>query len=304
MEMAKTAVNRARSAGRGLAPKLNAATVVMSRQQIENEFDRIDRMATSDAMAIEMRRAAIDRMLEATNNGSEWDRYYSGVSFIRDSEWYWRERGFNSFEEFWHQCGGKAFGEFSELENLYNFAKTACPDLFKMDVDQAMEAHRLVATQAATLSRVLPLKSHGGEGRANKIKAKSSQAFFDSAKDAKDRLIGAASYVPASGSSLERRFARIRRDRPDVASDLLTGKYIKKVKSGLWEIDIAAAELLVYGKKDSTKKAIDKNRSNSPHNLVKMLKKVIAKHSVDEVIAAVNAESYIGVKLIRSKKGG
>jgi len=286
--LSKSAINRARSIGRGMAPHINPALVVMTKEQIESEFKRIDSAAHTDAEAVEMRRAALDAVVESSNNGTGWAKFYTAIEFIKESDWYWRDAGYNSFEEFWSANGGKAFGDFAELERTYNIAKTACPDMFNMSVSQALATYRKISAQADKLRRVAPMGKHGqGAPRKDAIKASSARTF-DTAGDAIDRIEDAATYRPASGNSIERRFARIRRDSPEVAADLLAGKYVKQLKSGVYEIDLTTAEELVYGKKDSKLRSKLKGTKDTPHNMALMIKRVIKKHSVKEVIDAIN----------------
>jgi len=286
--LAATAINRAHSKGRGMAPHISPTVVVMSKEQIESEFRRIDGAAHTDAEAVEMRRAALDAVIESSNQGAGWAKFYTAIAFVKDSEWYWRDAGYDTFEKFWSENGGKAFGDFADLERAYNFAKTACPDLFEMDVNRAIDTYRKIEVQASKLRPIAPAKPHGGDVKSkDAIKARAAK-HFDTPQDAVAHIESASTYRPASGNSIERRFARIRRDAPDVAADMLDGKYIKQLKAGVWEIDITAAEEKVYGKKDSRLRAVEKGQTNTPENVAKMIKRVLKKYSMDEIVSAIN----------------
>ena len=296
------AIKRARSTGRGMAPHINPALIVMSKEQIEGEFKRINSVAHTNAEAVEMRRAALDFVIESSNQGSGWAKFYTSIEFVKQNEWYWRDAGYDTFEDFWAENGGKAFADFAELERTYNIAKTACPDMFNMDASEALATYRRISAQADKLRRVAPMKSPGGViNNKNAIKAGAAK-HFDTPQDAIERIEDAATYKAASGGSVERRFARIRRDSPEVAADLLAGKYIKQLKSGVYEIDLTTAEELVYGKKDSRLVAKDKNQANTPQNVAKMIKRVLKKHDIAEIIAAIN--TIPGIKARKTNANG
>lgn len=282
------AIKRARSTGRGMAPHISPALIIMSKEQIESEFKRINSVAHTDAEAVEMRRAALDFVIESSNKGYGWAKFYTSIEFVKQNEWYWRDAGYDTFEEFWSDNGGKAFADFAELERTYNIAKTACPDMFNMNATEALATYRRISAQAEKLRGVAPMKAHGGDVKSKAAIKAGAAKHFDTPEDAIERIENAATYKAASGGSVERRFARIRRDSPEVAADLLAGKYIKQVKLGVYEIDLTTAEELVYGKKDSQLRKVEKIQTNTPHNMVLMIKRVLKKHDVAEIIAAIN----------------
>lgn len=170
-------------------------------------------------------------------NLGDWARFYEAVEIVREQDDYWKSKGYASFEEFWHAVAGPSFRSFKELEDVYNFAKTACPELFHIDFDGAKQLRK-------RLSALI-----GRSGNGTIAGARSKKRLYEDASEAHAALSDAMKWHNAGGTSLEYRLAKLRRDRPDIAARILAGEYFKYLRTGQIGIDMAAAERDAYGDK-------------------------------------------------------
>lgn len=193
------------------------------------------------------------------SNWGTWAKFYEAVAIIRDQSSYWKGKGFDSFESFWRTKAGPAFQSFKELESIYNFAKTACPELFGIDFDGAKQLLR----KLEKLSAVPALGHHGGNGRRIK------KRLYSGTEEAHAAVSEAMKWHNAGGTSLEYRLAKIKRDRPDIAARILAGEYFKTLGTGQIGIDMAAAEREAYG--EPTRKSQPKP-SGVGSNVAKMIR--------------------------------
>lgn len=169
------------------------------------------------------------------SNWGNWAKFYEAVSIIREQNTYWQSKGFDSFENFWRAKAGPAFQSFKELENIYNFAKTACPELFGIDFEGA----RQLLIKLENLSAIPALAGNGG------VRVK--KRLYTGAEEAHAAVTQAMGWHNAGGNSLEYRLAKIKRDRPDIAARILAGEFFKTLGTGQIGIDMAAAEHEAYG---------------------------------------------------------
>lgn len=168
-------------------------------------------------------------------NWGNWAKFYEAVSIIREQKAYWQAKGFDNFENFWREKAGPAFQSFKELENIYNFAKTACPELFDIDFEGARQLQK----KLEKLSSIPPLASNGG------VRAK--KRLYSGTEEAHAAVTQAMGWHNAGGNSLEYRLAKIKRDRPEIAARILAGEFFKTLGTGQIGIDMAAAEREAYG---------------------------------------------------------
>lgn len=169
------------------------------------------------------------------SNLGNWAAFYEAVEIIREHDAYWRGKGYRSFDEFWRAAAGPCFRSLKELEDIYNFAKTACPEMFQLD----FEAARNWAQQVHDLRTLTALDADGG--------VRIKKRHYADNEEAHAAVVQASRWYNAGGKSLEYRLAKIKRDRPDIAAAVLAGDYFRVLSTGRIGIDIVAAERDAYG---------------------------------------------------------
>lgn len=169
------------------------------------------------------------------SNWGNWAKFYEAVAIIREQQTYWQSKGFDTFESFWRVKAGPAFQSFKELESIYNFAKTACPELFGIDFKAAQVLHQ----KLDKLRGVPALENNGGY--------KAKKRFYSGKDEAHAAVAEANTWHNAGGQSLEYRLAKIKRDRPDIAARILAGEFFKELGTGQIGIDMLSAEREAYG---------------------------------------------------------
>jgi len=211
------------------------------------------------------RKAFFDEFLKRQRNGfgEAWMCIYQTVDLIRENDWYWKEAGFDSFESFWRTQGEALFGRWAELEATYQYAHMAAPQLFEVNYDEA----KALALELAQFRAVPAAISADEARRLNGAKGGRPQNRTD------DRPPGSpvepSHYVKEmnspewnegfqqgqrakadGGNSRFARFARLRRDNPEIADKFLAGDFIKKFKNGTVQPDLVAAEVAAGIRKD------------------------------------------------------
>lgn len=229
-------------------------------QKSADEYNRLK----SDAA----RQGFFDGVIEGTSRAEhDWARFYAVVQLMRSEEWYWRGEGYETFEAFWHDKVGGTYAKLDDLETVYNFAKMARPELFDIkDFDQVRAELREVDLEIGRLYRVPMAPSHGG-ARGNRYTA--------TKKEATARVADAAAFKAPGECSIERRFAKLRRDNPDVAAELLAGKYIRQLENGKWHVDMNWAERVAYGEDNAARqrrRREEKQKKSDVEKLQVMLK--------------------------------
>jgi hypothetical protein len=184
-------------------------------------------------------------------NLGNWAAFYEAIEIVREHNAFWRGKGFQSFDEFWRVAAGPCFQSFKELEDIYNFAKTACPDMFQLD----FEAARSWAKQVHDLRAVPALDGHGG--------VRIKKRHYADNDEAHAAVVQASKWYNAGGNSLEYRLARIKRDRPDIAAAILAGSYFKVLGTGRIGIDMVAAERDAYGENIAVRKGTPRRLRNA-----------------------------------------
>lgn len=185
---------------------------------------------------VEQRTGFLDAITaKIDSNWGNWAKFYEAVAILREQNAYWKAKGFESFEAFWKAKAGPAFQSFKELESIYNFAKTACPELFNIDFEGAKQLQRRLQQLVA----VPPLNSYGG------VRVK--KRLYSGPDEAQAAVAEALTWRNAGGTSLEYRLAKLKRDRPDIAARVLAGEFFVLTGKGQTGIDMAAAEREAYG---------------------------------------------------------
>lgn len=259
------------SAGRALVGSIAPKLLFLSDP--EAAFEQIDaeNLLTPEQRTERKRGALLQIMMVSAMSGKDWANYYRAIDFVKKNDWFWKELGFDSFDAYWKDQTGEAFQAWSELEGMYNFAKIACPKMFTMTREEAF----LLYGELARLRTVAPMPAHG-TNRHTKI--------FDTKDEAILRIAQASSYRQVSSGSLERRYARIRRDKPEIAAKILQGEYLKETESGKISIDMAKAETEIYGQPKRATRAPVKTLNDKIKTLLKSVSTADeAKEVVDEL---------------------
>jgi hypothetical protein len=201
------------------------------------------------------RQAFFDEFLKNQRRGfpSAWVAIYETVDLIRQADWYWKGQGFDSFDAFWQQQGEQLFGRWADLEATYQYAHLAAPHLFEVEYSEA----QALAQQLWPFREVQPamdpraVRVEGGKARAQQKRDYATASPVNLGDYVPDMnppewLDGFKEGVKAKKSPGEdryRRFARLRRDAPDIADRFLAGEFVRKFKNGTIQPDLVAAEV-------------------------------------------------------------
>lgn len=198
------------------------------------------------------RRAFFDEFLKTQRRGfpSAWVAIYETIDLIRQNDWYWQEAGFESFDGFWQQQGQELFGRWADLEATYQYAHLAAPQLFEVSYDEAKAiAQELAqfrnvpaAMTKAEAGAIGGSSSNGPSSVASPIEPNHYVKEMNSS-DWNDGFQQGQLAKAAGGNSRFARFARLRRDAPDVADQFLAGEFVKRFKDGTIQPDLVAAEI-------------------------------------------------------------
>ena len=247
----------------GSLPTGNLSTWINGNEIIKETFGRL----TSD----KERKAFFDEFLRVQRRdfGSAWCAIYQTIDLIRQHEWYWSDLGYQNFEDFWKSEGEILFGQWAELESVYQYAHLAAPDLFEIDFDKA----RLLVNS---------LKGFLKEDVQNKNGEK------------EEKLVNTSEFIPELNSvewqegfrqgknSLSKdkfnRFARLRRSNSLIANEFLAGKFIKRLKNGKLKPDLLAAEIAA-----GIRKKGQSNKKSNGLNYCKKLTKTFSKAKLEEL---------------------
>lgn len=201
--------------------------VVLTDPDVQRHFaslkNEAQRLAYLDALM-----GMLDHSIES------WTTFYEAVSLLRNHSPYWRKQGYNSFAAFWRDRAGPTFQALKELEDIYAYARLACPEFRGNDSRSA----RRLRSRLEALAAPLKLK---------RITVSSGKRVYESRDEASKAIAHAFKWSMVSNRSFEYRLYRIKRDRHDVAADLLAGKFTVRLDSGLYAIDLIRAEREVYG---------------------------------------------------------
>jgi len=172
---------------------------------------------------------------------SAWARLYLFLELCREEEWYWRERGHNSFEAFWSRQGQFAIGEFAKLEAMFGFAKIACPNMHETGELEAAELWRWMSNRPYAYHGATVWKEHTTRPlqgvHTDRCGYLLPEIDYDLQSDDYRRGFDHAH----GGSSSVRRFRRLKRLAPAVAQEVLQGKFVRVVR-GKPQPDLARAE--------------------------------------------------------------
>lgn len=235
--------NRLGSLPTGISAWINGTEVVS---------DTYGRLETDDE-----RKAFFDEFLKVQRAGfsSAWVAIYQTVDLIRQADWYWKSEGHDSFEAFWQEQGEALFGRWAELEATYQYAHLAAPQLFEVDYDEAKALAQQLAqfrTVPAAMSTEAQ-RSQAAKQRWAKVRADSGSpaspvepTHYVKEMNSPEFLEGFQQGQRAKadgGNGRYSRFARLRRDAPDMADRFLAGEFIKRCKNGTILPDLVAAEV-------------------------------------------------------------
>jgi hypothetical protein len=178
-----------------------------------------------------------DSMEKRTPGG--WASVYHGLEMLRKTEWYWKPKGYETFNDFLRAEMSHSFAQLDALERRYHFAVTSCPRLFKLSADKA-------DAMIDKLDKAAALKRHGGDRKSDQVAQKRKEQLdfseaveVDLESQSEEFKRGYKSY----GSTHHfYRFSRLKRESPKVAERLLKGEFTKARKCGTLFVDMAAAE--------------------------------------------------------------
>jgi len=237
----RTQANRLGSLPTGISALINGTEVVS---------DTYGRLETDDE-----RKAFFDEFLKVQRAGfsSAWVAIYQTVDLIRQADWYWKSEGHDSFEAFWQEQGEALFGRWAELEATYQYAHLAAPQLFEVQYEEA----KALAMELA-LFRGIPAAISANPAERGKLGGRPKKPTDDC-----PQVIEPTHYVKEmnsaewndgfqqgqraksnGGNSRFARFARLRRDSPEVADRFLAGEFVKRLKDGIVQADMVAAEMV------------------------------------------------------------
>lgn len=200
------------------------------------------------------RKAFFDEFLKRQRNGfgEAWMAIYQTVDLIRANDWYWKDAGFDSFEAFWQTQGEALFGRWAELEATYQYAHMAAPQLFEVSYDEAFA----IAQELAQFRNVPAAMTRGAQSGAEHWRHKTDDRPINESPVEPNHYVKEMNTPEwndgfqqgqlakaAGGNSRFARFARLRRDSPDVADRFLAGEFVKRFKNGTVQPDLVAAEV-------------------------------------------------------------
>jgi hypothetical protein len=236
----RTQANRLGSLPTGISAWINGTEVVN---------DTYGRLETE-----EERKAFFDEFLKVQRAGfsSAWVAIYQTVDLIRQNDWYWKSAGFESFEAFWQEQGEALFGRWAELEATYQYAHLAAPHLFEVQYEEA----KALAQQLAPFRNIpAAMSMEEQRSKAGSWQRKRNHALVASPINPSDYLpeLNSADWRDgfqqgqrankSKGEDRFRRFARLRRDSPEIADRFLAGEFVKRFKNGTVQADMVAAEV-------------------------------------------------------------
>ena len=161
------------------------------------------------------RKAFFDEFLKRQRNGfgEAWMAIYQTVDLIRANDWYWKEAGFDSFEAFWQEQGQALFGKWAELESTYQYAHMARLNCSR-DMTRPRRYAELAQFRGVRLSRKRqPKKRRGQVPTIDCPQASPVELAGD------DPMRGFQQGQLAAVAGPLCRFARLRRDAPEVADN-------------------------------------------------------------------------------------
>jgi hypothetical protein len=217
-----------------------------------------------------------DSMEKRTPGG--WASVYHGLEMLRNTEWYWKPKGYKTFNDFLRAEMSHSFAQLDALERRYHFAVTSCPRLFKLSADKADAMIAKFQTAAA-------LKRNGVRGKGKKalLKKEKSRAFSEAAEvDLESQTEEFKRGYRSYGSTHHfYRFSRLKRESPKVADRLLKGEFTKARKCGTLFVDMAAAER--EAEKLTNGKFVAKARASQAKPPLQKAKEAIARLSPAEL---------------------
>ena len=202
----------------------------------------------------EERKAFFDEFLKVQRAGfgSAWVAIYQTVDLMRQNDWYWQSAGFDSFDAFWREQGEALFGQWAELESTYQYAHLAAPQLFEVDYDEAKALAQQLApfrgVPAAMTAEAAGKKGgrgHKGSRNAATLSPVNPSDYLAEVNGAdwQEGYKAGKNAKSGPGEDRFRRFARLRRDSPDIADRFLAGEFVKRFKNGTVQPDMVAAEV-------------------------------------------------------------
>jgi hypothetical protein len=206
-----------------------------------------------------------------------WASVYHGLELLRKTEWYWKPKGYKTFNDFLRAEMAHSFAQLDALERRYHFAVTSCPRLFKLSADKADAMIAKLETAAALMPNGRPPGSGKTLPKKEKGRVFSEAGEVDLESQSEEFKRGYKSY----GSNHHfYRFSRLKRESPKVAERLLKGEFTKARKCGTLFVDMAAAER--EAEQMTNGKFVAKARASQAKPPMQKAKEAIAKLSPQE----------------------
>lgn len=222
---------------------------------------------------------------------SGWARIYEALELLRRESWYWKAK-YETFEDYLRHEQEFSFRQLDALEDHYQFAMMAYPQLFSADRRKAARAlisQRKVKAETTAAAALPGVVEHGGNrpgaGRKrNQCDAQNRRhvdfcpaAEVDLAAQSDDFHRG---YYSHGSNGRFYRFRVLKTKAPKFAQRVLDGRYTRQRADGTYFVDLGQAEEdAEKAHPDRFKKHRQKSRAKPP---IQKAKEAIAKLSPQE----------------------
>lgn len=184
---------------------------------------------------------------------SGWARIYEALELLRLESWYWKAK-YKTFEDYLRHEQEFSFRQLDALEEHYQFAMMAYPQLFSADrrkTARAIISRRKVEAETAAAAAVPGVQANGGNrpgaGRKrNQCDAQnghhtdfSPAAEVDLAAQSDDFHRG---YHSHGSTGRFYRFRVLKTKAPKFAQRVLDGRYTRQRPDGTYFVDLGQAE--------------------------------------------------------------
>ena len=211
-----------------------------------------------------------------------WIDLYNAIQMLEKHPGYWKARGYKSFEVFLADKLGTSLAQWKELEELYHYAATACPELF--NINQAD-----VAKLRKAIEEIAPAKKRGGDRPAK--------------TDLVRTMAEAAAYKPAGQNTLPRIIGVLKRsERFYIIEKALTeanngviGNFVKQDRLGNKRWNVAAFE------KAAGMQTRADRRKQAKRSFARDFAKTVANTNRAEILTTLRRYPWIVKGLCRGK---
>jgi len=223
---------------------------------------------------------------------SGWARIYEALELLRLESWYWKAK-YKTFEDYLRHEQEFSFRQLDALEEHYQFAMMAYPQLFSADrrkTARAIISRRKVEAEQAAAAAVPGVQARDGAPAGNQNAKKNNRdaqnehhscfspaAEVDLAAQSDDFHRG---YHSHGSTGRFYRFRVLKTKAPKFAQRVLDGRYTRQRADGTYFVDLGQAE------EDAEKSHPDRFKKHRQHSRAKppiqKAKEAIAKLSPAE----------------------